>query len=73
MVLGRCGLCGVKKGLDERIDEDVFWWFSHVGGQEKRKDSKLRKSRNEEKVVGFSSASVFPTRKREAVTQGGTI
>ena len=26
-----------------------------------------------EKVVGFSSASVFPERKREAVTQGETI
>ena len=23
-------LCGVKKGLDERIDEGVFWWFSLV-------------------------------------------
>ena len=24
------GLCGVKKGLDERIDEGVFRWFGHV-------------------------------------------
>ena len=23
-------LCGVRKGLDERIDEGVFRWFSHV-------------------------------------------
>ena len=23
-------LCGVKKGLDERIDEGVLWWFGHV-------------------------------------------
>ena len=23
-------LCGVRKGLDERIDEDVLRWFSHV-------------------------------------------
>ena len=38
-----------------------------MGGQEKRKDSKLRKKKSEEKVVGFSSASLFPTRKREAV------
>ena len=30
------------------------------------------KSRNEEKVVGFSSAFLFPGRKQEAVTQGGT-
>ena len=41
----------------------------HLGGQEKRKDRK----RSEEKVFGFSSASLFPTRKQEAVTQGGTI
>ena len=32
-----------------------------------------QKSRNKEKVVGFNSASLFPTRKWEAVTQGGTI
>ena len=36
------------------------------------KDKKTQKSRGEEKVVGFSSASLFPKRKREAVTQGGT-
>ena len=23
-------LCGVKKGLDERIDEGVLLWFDHV-------------------------------------------
>ena len=23
-------LCGVKKGLDERIDEVVLWWIGHV-------------------------------------------
>ena len=23
-------LCRVKKGLDERIDEGVLWWFSYV-------------------------------------------
>ena len=23
-------LCEVKEGLEERIDEGVFWWFSHV-------------------------------------------
>ena len=22
--------CGVKKGLDKRIDEDILRWFSHV-------------------------------------------
>ena len=31
--------------------------------QEKRKERKTRKRRNEEKVVGFSSASIFPARK----------
>ena len=40
--------------------------------QEKRKDKKIRKRRSEKKVVGFSSESLFPTRKREAVTQGRT-
>ena len=25
-------LCEVKKGLDQRIDEGVLWWFSHVEG-----------------------------------------
>ena len=44
-----------------------------LGGQEKRKDKKTRKSRNEEKVLSFGSASIFPERKREAVTQGGPI
>ena len=28
---------------------------------------------SEEKVVGFSSASIFPAKKREAFTQGGTM
>ena len=23
-------LCGMTKGLDERIDEGVLWWFNHV-------------------------------------------
>ena len=41
-----------------------------AGGQERRKD---RKSRNEEKVVGFSSASLFQVRKREIVAHGGTM
>ena len=43
-----------------------------LGGQEKRKDRKIEKSGSEEKVVGFSSVSLFPVRKWEAVTQGGT-
>ena len=30
------------------------------------------KSNSEEKVVGFSSASLFPARKREASTKGET-
>ena len=33
------------------------------------KDRKTSKSRSEEKVVGFSSASLFPTRKREGGTR----
>ena len=43
-----------------------------LGSQEKRKDRKTQKSTSEEKVVGFSSASLFLTRKWEVVTQGGT-
>ena len=35
------------------------------------KDGKTGKSRSKKKVVSFSSASLFPTRKREAVTQRG--
>ena len=23
-------LCGVKKSLDKRIDEDILWWYRHV-------------------------------------------
>ena len=42
-------------------------------GQEKREDRKTQKSSSEEKVVGFSSAFLFPTRKWEVVTQDGTI
>ena len=42
-----------------------------LGGQGKRKDRKTWKRRSEEKVVGFSSASLFPARKWEAVTQKG--
>ena len=41
--------------------------------EKKWKDSKTWKSRSEEKVVGFSSALVFPARKWVAVTQGGTM
>ena len=43
-----------------------------LGGQEKRKERKTRKCKSEEKVVTFSSVCLFPTRKWEAVTQGGT-
>ena len=41
------------------------------GGQEKRTDKKTLKSRSEEKVASFSSASLFPATKWEAVTQDG--
>ena len=34
-------LCRVKKGLDERIDEGVLWWFSHV---ERMKSDRISKS-----------------------------
>ena len=51
----------------------LFLGAISLGVQEKRKDRKTRRSRSEEKVVGFSSASLFPARKLEPVTQGGTI
>ena len=38
------------------------------GGQKKRKDKKTPTNRSEEKVVGFSSAFLFPTRKQDAET-----
>ena len=44
-----------------------------LGIQEKRKERKNQKSRSEEKVEGFSSGFLFPSRKQEAVTKGGTI
>ena len=28
-------LCGVKKDLDERIDECIPWWFAHVERMER--------------------------------------
>ena len=52
----------------------TFRYFTiSLGGQEKRKNKKTRKSRSEEKVEGFGSASLFLVRKREVVTQGGTM
>ena len=32
-------LCGVKKGLNERIDEGVLRWFSHVERMERNGES----------------------------------
>ena len=44
-----------------------------MSGEEEREEVGSRKeSRSEEKVVGFSSVSLLPARKREAITQGGT-
>ena len=33
-------LCGVKNGLDERIDESVFRWFGHVERMERNRIAK---------------------------------
>ena len=38
----------------------------------RRRGKKMWKRRSEEKGVGFLLGSLFPTRKLEAVTQGGT-
>ena len=37
------------------------------------KDMKTEKSRSEEKVVGFSLASLYTIRKQKAVTQDGMM
>ena len=52
-------LCGVKKGLDERIDEGVLRWFVHV---ERMKSDRIAKR----VYVGecASSRSVGRARKR---------
>ena len=42
-----------------------------TASDEKRKDKKIRTSNREEKMVGFSPASLFLAGKRETVTQGG--
>ena len=59
--------------IKERPQQTALKTIISLGDQEKGKDGKSRKSRKEEKVMGFSSASLFPARKREAVTQGGTM
>ena len=33
-------LCRVMKGVDERIDEGVLWWFGHVERMEKDRITK---------------------------------
>ena len=33
-------LCGVKKGLDERIDEDMLQWFGHLERMERDRIAK---------------------------------
>ena len=48
------------------------WYYIAEGsGEEER--PKTRKIRNEEKVVGWSSAFPFPARKQETVIQGETM
>ena len=27
-------LCGLRKGLDEKIDEGMLWWYRHVDRME---------------------------------------
>ena len=43
----------LKSNTSSQHSKILYCW----GGQEKRKDRKSRKSRSEEKVVGFSSSS----------------
>ena len=44
------GLCRVKKGLDERIDEGVLRWFSYVERMEKERIAKRVYVREEEEM-----------------------
>ena len=46
------------------------YYNTEVSGEEKRQENTKRYEGRES--VGFSSASLFPARKREAITQGGT-
>ena len=34
-------ICGVRKGLDERIDEGVLQWFGHVERMESKRRREL--------------------------------
>ena len=46
-----------RKGMFKMREEwGLAGYVAKEGGQEKRKDRKTRKSKTEEKVVGFSSA-----------------
>ena len=52
---------------------NLFLYLHRGKINKRRKDRKTQKSRSEEKVVGFSSISLFCTRKWESVTQGETM
>ena len=52
-------LCVVTKGMDERIVEGVFWWFSHV---ERRENDRIVKRPYVGECAG--SRSVVRLRKR---------
>ena len=52
-------LCRVKKGLDERIGEGMFWWFDHV---ERRENDMIAKRVCVGECAG--SRSVYWSRKR---------
>ena len=45
-------LCGSKKGIDERINEDVLWLFGHMERMEK---DKIAKKVHLEECAGGSS------------------
>ena len=34
-------LCRARKGLDERIDEGILWWFGHVERMERDRITKI--------------------------------
>ena len=46
-------LCGMAKGVDERIEEDVLHWFSHV---ERMENDRIAKKLYVGEFAGSSSA-----------------
>ena len=64
-----------RRKRDQDVNNQMYSKITQFGGEKSIASSAIKVGDfiTVEKVVGFSSASLFPARKREAVTQGGTI